>query len=508
MKKEEMYLSDMIKKAGTYGYVILMIGLYPLFFMDKSIPLISAKLYFFERINIILVILFLLAGIAGFSERMKIRSRQREKKSLSNTDKFALVLAVGMVCSTIFSERVQEAFLGTEGKKFGSVVLILSIWNYFAVSRYFKWNQTAIVCCMFGSGVTFILQIMNHWGINPLHLWDSSNQFAAAIGNVNLNAAYDVLMLAIFMGYYILSKEKLSEYMYSIYLILGFCGLLCCRSNLGIAGIAAAFCVMAWYVKEKEELCYKYLKLLILFGISLVCISMGRLFFASYMFPFDSVIGVMTHPVVAFFILLSGILIFIWFQKGKRAGKDVSRFFKKVYYIFIYFFLFTAGLAILLFLFVNTVYNKVELNGVLESFRFTDESASNRGYIWKRVLIEYPHVPFFRKLFGYGANCFTDFIYPNYYQEMAKMDVGIFWDAHNEFLQLLITTGLLGVIGYFGMQLSILRTSLHKVSTNPRALIPIVVIASLLVQGCFYSPHVTITPLVFIFLGISEGERE
>ena len=77
-----------------------------------------------------------------------------------------------------------------------------------------------------------------------------------------------------------------------------------------------------------------------------------------------------------------------------------------------------------------------------------------------------------------------------------------FADAHNEFLQILITTGITGVIGYFGFFISSMLTMVRKADRDSASAIGATVILAFLFQGVVNNPQIFTTPILFAFLGI------
>ena len=89
-----------------------------------------------------------------------------------------------------------------------------------------------------------------------------------------------------------------------------------------------------------------------------------------------------------------------------------------------------------------------------------------------------------------------------------------FADAHNEFLQFLLTCGVLGVIGYFGTMLTgcvkprslnsqhSLQSPAESRDISMTLFACQTVIAAYLAQGLVNNPQTVTTPLLFLFLGI------
>lgn len=150
--------------------------------------------------------------------------------------------------------------------------------------------------------------------------------------------------------------------------------------------------------------------------------------------------------------------------------------------------------------------------GWLEIFRVTDAWGNYRGAIWKRGAGLYMDYSVAEKLFGCGINCLSYLLDENYAQEMMELTGHRYIDVHNEFLQMLLTTGLVGVIGYFGMILSILKDCVNKIRKNEQLLVGIAGITAFLAQGLVNNSQIVTMPVFFtgwgVYLGIIRKTEE
>jgi O-antigen ligase len=113
--------------------------------------------------------------------------------------------------------------------------------------------------------------------------------------------------------------------------------------------------------------------------------------------------------------------------------------------------------------------------------------------------------PFSEKMIGCGTDCFFLQMVPVYGQEMMDLFEEVFADAHCEFLQLLVTTGLIGVAGYFGFWSGILIAVWRKMKEIPALLICLASICAYMVQGFLNNLVPACVPLIFVFAAISKN---
>ena len=75
--------------------------------------------------------------------------------------------------------------------------------------------------------------------------------------------------------------------------------------------------------------------------------------------------------------------------------------------------------------------------------------------------------PLIHKLFGYGPDTFGIITVNSYYDEMVALYGEKFDSAHNEYIQYLITIGIVGLSAYMGLIFTSLIRMVHKVKSNP-----------------------------------------
>ena len=93
---------------------------------------------------------------------------------------------------------------------------------------------------------------------------------------------------------------------------------------------------------------------------------------------------------------------------------------------------------------------------------------NHRGYIWRIAIEIYGKFPFMHKLFGYGPDTFGIITVHGYYDDMISRYNEKFDSAHNEYLQYLITIGIVGLFSYLFLLVSsiieMIKTSKREAS--------------------------------------------
>ena len=155
--------------------------------------------------------------------------------------------------------------------------------------------------------------------------------------------------------------------------------------------------------------------------------------------------------------------------------------------------------------------NNGRLNGVAVAQKyliFDDSWGSNRGYVWKRTMDLFGCLPLWKKLIGCGMGMFPSFFEVFHTDSMKQLGY-YFVDAHNEGLQFLVTTGIVGLVSYFGIIITTLIKNLSFVKKGKQESELSVIVPAILfvwlIQGLVNSPNVFITPYLFLFLGIGQN---
>lgn len=130
-----------------------------------------------------------------------------------------------------------------------------------------------------------------------------------------------------------------------------------------------------------------------------------------------------------------------------------------------------------------------------------DSSGSNRIFIWKRAIKLIPIHP----ILGCGPDCFSIVFMDKY-----KNDVDTLWQknlvvdkAHNEYLQIAVTTGIPSLIIYLLFVGFIIRDSYRKIKNGFTKILPVYMsVIGYLIQAFFNISVISVAPLFWIFLGL------
>lgn len=110
----------------------------------------------------------------------------------------------------------------------------------------------------------------------------------------------------------------------------------------------------------------------------------------------------------------------------------------------------------------------IEKYGALNQYLLlNDDWGTHRGYIWRIGMEFYQKQPIHHKLFGYGPDTFGIITVKNYFEDMVRRYGEKFDSAHNEYLQYLVTIGIVGLTAYLALLLTSITEMLRTLKKRP-----------------------------------------
>ncbi len=538
-KKSVMYI--FLEGAAALA-VLLMVGIFPLYYQDNYIDMSNAKLNFFRICAVGLILAFILFScmdrLMQYKESMQQKNKKHKKKmpakgreqaqiekgealkqwlgGISVTTWFAVIFAVGLLIATVFSANPQESWQGLEGRKLGTMVWLLCIAMYLILGKYLKLGKWTAWVFLAANVIVCLLAALNFWKVDPLKMYenlaaDQYGGFISTIGNVNACSSYLCMTVPAGMALYAVTKDKYLRAASGVFLVLAFYAGCCAHSASFLLGIGVSFLVLLWFSLCNHERMLRFLEVCGFLWIASVVMKVmilivGTTDFFSYMYvllsrdKFQYGLLLNGYLLAAEGILLAGALFLVWSRK--KAGKELPySLIRKVFFIAV---AVVAGAVIVVLVVANLKQSAWEgALSALERLRLQDSWGSSRVYIWRTTVESWLALPLWDKITGYGVNYYHMFIQQYGGTAVSEYFGGaLLVDAHNELLQILTTMGVVGTVGYFGLLISTIVKSAKKISLKPSLLFGIIVVFSYMAQGLVNNPTVFLTPYLFLMLGM------
>ncbi len=512
--KTDLNLYDVV----TDIFILFVFGLFPLIYHDNYIDIQTFKSLAFRAAAlcylIVMYFIYLLKGSStDKTEEAEIRRKAHGNyrdmiMNLPGYMYFLILFLIGVILSTAFSRWPVYAINGSMGRNVGSIDYLLCGAVCIVLSIRFHKRKLLAEAATVLNSIAFILIILNFWGIDPLGMYENLvkgqyKYFIGTIGNVNAVSAYLCIVVPVYLAAFFLSKTHLLKMMYGAAAVIGFYAGFASSSDSFFLGLGAAFLTIFYHslsvkggIRKLAECLTLFAGAAVLFKLSLNLadhMSVTSIFLEQYQ---ENGLLVKVLDLRGMMVMLF-VVLFVWILSMISVSAPVVCLIRRL----LLFAVIAAAAGILL---VNLFPGITDhaWSGGLKRFVIGNSFGTGRGYVWKKSLEMWKTYSFLEKLFGCGTDCFYLQMVPVYGEEMTKLFGAPFMDAHCEFLQMLLTTGLVGTIGYAGFLTTILISAWGKVRTNPVLLIGTAMTASYLAQGLVNSSTPACTPVIFAGLGI------
>lgn len=435
----------------TELYLSALFLLLPLYVHNAYFDITEAKVGCFALLSAVYVLLMPFAELkSGDSPELKLPAWS-----------FLLYAALGIAASLLFMGR--SSLLSPSSRYQGVLVLGLYALSFLFVSRhgfFGLWAQTAALSAF---TLVSLYALLQSFGLDPLGLWEGiraadRGRYLSTVGNVNFLGAYLSLLLPLCAGFYCRTRNSLLL----LPLALGSCALLC-GSDSGILGAGGGLLLLYGLTAGEESshrACGAALGLLGL-SISLYGLSLSRFGLLSL-----SGAGRLLYYISP---LLSALGALLW-----RRGKALRRPWLLPALVC------GGGAAALL---LCNLFPALVPASLRDDLVFSERWGSDRGRIWLHCLELYRSFTPLNKLMGGGSGCLA--LYDRSHRLFPDAVVD---SAHNEYLQILLTGGLLGLAAYLSTLISALREGAKKQPALAAAVFGCALQAAVNIAQCATTP--------------------
>lgn len=421
-----------------------MLLVYPLFVGFKGYTQLTvSKFIFFAGLTVLWLISLLLAPfILQKSPRVKGQGFIH----------CCLLLYLLLCCiSALLSPHGFAVIIGA-GRFDGLLTSLLCCFVFFGVSRFAEMKDSYIYALALSGFICCVIAIIQLFGANPLALFPSdydyydagikfSSEFLGTIGNADLFSAFLCLLLPLSSVFYI-SSEKRPVVLLPVIAASGFC-LLACRVSGGLVSVLCLAIIAAPLLISNSTRLHRALELL-----SVLC---AALCLAAGMNGEKSDAGVITIGFIfgrAFYSLL---ILSVFFAIARLALRNLHLRAKtlRLFFSILSVFITIAGLAAVYFYpgSSGTIY---ELSQILHG-NVSESFGSSRILIWRDTL----ELSRERLFLGGGPGTLglrLDLSFSRYVPETGRTLQTFVDNAHNEYLGILVNTGLPSLLCYISAQ--------------------------------------------------------
>lgn len=495
---------NMLEKF-SHVFVISMFTLFPVFMTDKLFNVRMDRLYYFIVSTLILLFFIIATYICEID-----KDRWPKKIYKFTVTDYAMV-AFLLICalSAAFSEYGMEAVTGSGGRNSGLLLMAVYVLCYFLLSRYYKCKTYVFDIFIITSCLISIVAVLNEFYVDPLGVFtyikeEQQDTFITTIGNKNLYSAFLCVCIPVIVVLLVRAKGAALTAFYSIACGISFMGMLVADSDSGYFGLAVLMLMLLIYACGTADRMYKYF--LALFSMAFSC---KVLRFISFVFE-DKMKALDTIPNTLIFnnkvyIVIAAIAVVTagFFFLSKKFGETHSpKWVRAIVIIFVVLCMLAVLVPFIYFSFIDTT---TDLGSLEKYLRLNDKWGTHRGYAWIRSITLFKSNGVKNMLIGCGPDTFGQIMKEHYRADMIKRHGSVFDSAHNEYLNYLVTVGILGLAAYVTALASVIVRGAKRCKDSLPLLVIVFAIVTYCAQAVFNLATPITTPYLFVFLGMGES---
>ncbi len=459
-------------------YILLMIVVLPFYYQDGYNHIGTDKSVFFRTwsvrtakvllpalgVYLLLSVVELLPGLKnGAWKQWTVKSAVSAavkfcREEFCLTDIFAFLYGASCILSYCCSDYKATALWGTSGWYMGLIPQLTLITIYFVTAHCRIVGKWMFYLFFPVSAVVFVLGILNRFGVYPIEMTGANPSFISTIGNINWYCGYMVSVLFAGVGLLWLNEDgkRWKQILLAGYVAIGFMTLITNGSSSGVLALAAVLLVMFCLSAEDGRRMQRFWMIMLILAAVCGIIWGIRGIFPKQISYVDASVQIFTDMRVLAAMMSVSMLLFIFMcwtnAKGTYPQRSLCAAAKILKAIIPLLLLFFIGMLI-----VNT--NFPGSLGRLSEWQiltFNDNWGSKRGAAWGIGWKCFMEQDFLHRIAGIGPDCMADFLYQNGSVELLSWIQKVFGNArltnaHNEWLTILVNTGMLGCISYAGM---------------------------------------------------------
>ncbi|MFA7673428.1 MAG: O-antigen ligase family protein [Clostridia bacterium] len=381
-------------------------------------------------------------------------------KNLTVTDIALISYTLVAFLSSILSEYKTTSFLGLEGRNEGFLMQLMYISMFFMLSKFYvnKYELKIFAAASIIVAFIGILQINGYYvGKITYNITEYGTSYLTTLGNIDVVSTYLVTPIMLFTVLYCQSSEKIWRLLYFASAGMCFYFSILIGVDSGYVGMLAGLGIMFPFIAKDRISATRIFQMLAMF-LSMIYLEdqisqIGTRNFVLFENPFSSIVFLGILACLA----ISAVIYFV--------GKHITVSKKCIWPIAYFLCVCMAGIVLIkkvLGMTTEPTDSSIKIAlyqlGQILKGNLVDEYGSNRVYAWRVIYSFFKEKP----IIGHGPDTVMDlWMREEYVYSMQKYNT-YFDKAHNDYLQVLVTTGILGLVSYLTFQFSLLIRSFKK----------------------------------------------
>ena len=443
---------------------------------------------------VVLVMRFITGDDKKPTKRRKDQGKAAPKTLGGNPFEFSLMdiaviaFAAVSVISWLLSEYGVYALTGEQGWNIGAWTIVALAFTYFFISRCYTHDKYLWVYIIAACLVLYLLGFLNGLDIDPLAMHTKLTEkehfeYIATIGNINSYSGYLSLTVPVVTFAFITDDRRWLVIPAGCAVFLGMTNLIVDNSDGAFLGAGAGLLFLVYYCLKDKRLYAKLFLAGLIMGAACALMGLIVAVHGDAMAKLSGVAGMCTEPrVFCPGIALCLVALVLSRKFADRAGERFTRTVSVVFAVIV-----LVGIA------AGIIYTAMHFSG---------KWGTKRGWIWGFAIEVFSQGSFKNKLVGVGPECFgipvmeqfSEFISEHWGKRIAN--------AHNEYLQYLVTMGILGMISYIMLYLSSFIAYLKRKNWNVTRAAMFFAIMGYMAQAAVNNPQALNMATLFLFMGI------
>ncbi|MCR4991212.1 MAG: O-antigen ligase family protein [Lachnospiraceae bacterium] len=484
-------------------YIFAIMCILPLFMLHGYRDMAESKFGFFKVSSLLLMYfvigLFVICII--FDNKLKLFNKQKP----STIEIFVLYFLFATVLSWLLCDYRYDALWGYEGWNMGLFTQLILVFVFFCVSNASIPRKQLLYGILITATIEYIIAILQRYGLNPLGLYDNIKadyrfEFISTVGQKTWFTSYTMIIAPFGIYAFFTEKKTRIKILLGLFIYLQTCVILVSYTDSALAGLIVIIALTGWFCLKDSNLFFEFAKVLLISSISLLSIGLTRIYLADYrrILEDEHLTMLLTDPRsgVALAILSLAVFILLGILHNKKMAGQGSPLHKlRILYLTL---TVLCGISAVIVICIT--------NNSISSFN--DSWGNNRGFIWRIAMQTFSNGSTKDKLIGVGPDMFWKASDTLYHDEINSVFKGTqLPNAHNEWLNALVTEGVLGCVAYMGIFIFALYSGVKK-SKDDLFYVPLTIaVAAYMVHNTFCYQQCICTPLIFIVFGMINSKR-
>ena len=503
-------------------YVVMALGialcvLVPLYLKDGYHGVGDCKYELYKWIMIIGCVVVAFACVLYFCQGGPAADRTMHTGcSLCPTDYFVFAFLFFTLLSALVGGNFTDCIAGYKGWYMGIVSMFSFALLYFMFARAGRYYKAVLYALLGTSFITYIVGVLHRMMIDVIgtyylgteqELADGyKNQFLSTLGQSSWYSSFVCTVFPLGLAIFWCARKKYLRILSGIFTAVGSMTLVTQNSDSAYMAMLGFFFVLFWFSAADAGRMERFMETVVLFLASTRVMYLLLLLHPNPSLSLDALSYFMVYSKWMSAALVLAVVLWGLSVLAVKKQKYPAKIMKAVRLILLILIVLALLLAVVILSLSAKNALPAGLLAVTEKIPYmtwSDKWGNGRGQTWSFSIRMYRDMDIWHKLFGVGSDGYAPYAYSLYAERLAEM-----WgnrtltNAHNEWMNALITFGLFGCISYIGIFVSACVTFAKKQKDQPVLVGFMACVVSYMCHNAFCYQTVCCTPFIFILMGI------